>query len=450
MAASGGGHGVRRPSPQLFALPTLWGAGIRKLLKLFFHYNSMLLELHVYFLCLSLVNYSLVSALFSLSPIIMSKHQGPTHSFFSKRPRVATGSSDAINDFQVAIVDPKSVPNDISKTAREGSTQVELLKYPVDTNERRFRKEWFKDSVWLEYSQTRDSALCYACRHFGLGNVRSAWCTTGFSNWKKAVEKFSGHNCSETHNHAVAAWMQWKLDDTRNVTAMLSDLNETIKKENRHYIGAVVDVVSLCCRQAIALRGHRESDEEPSHVNKGNFLAILDLVARHDPIVARRLQEGPQNAKYTHHSIQDNVIHAAAELIREQIAAETNGNYYAIIADESRDTGHKVQMSLVLRYVVQEDGIHGKNVIKESLLGFAACGSLSAAGLCETLLTSLRDCRIDLLGCVAQCFDGAAVMSGRCTGVQSRIRELCPKAIYVHCFAHRLNLVIVDCCARYS
>ena len=35
-------------------------------------------------------------------------------------------------------------------------------------------------------------------------------------------------------------------------------------------------------------------------------------------------------------------------------------------------------------------------------------------------------------------------MSGRCTGVQVRIRELCPKAIYVHCFAHRLNLVIVD------
>ena len=111
-----------------------------------------------------------------------------------------------------------------------------------------------------------------------------------------------------------------------------------------------MDVVSLCCK--LAIRGHRESDEEPSYVNKGNFLAILDLVARHDPIVARRLQEGPQNVKYTHHSIHDNVIHAAAELIRKQIAAETNGNYYAIIADESRDTGHKEQMSLVLGYVV--------------------------------------------------------------------------------------------------
>ena len=285
----------------------------------------------------------------------MSKHQQPTHSFFSKRTRLDTSPSDAADEHQVSVA-PKSAPNDISKTMRDGPTQMELFKYPADANERRFRKESFKDSVWLEYSQLRDAALCYACRYFALGSVRSAWCTTGFNNWRKAVEKISEHNCSETHKHAVAAWMQWKLDDTRDITAMLSDQNEKTIKEKRNYIGAVVDVVSLCCKQAIALRGHRESNEEPSYVNKGNFLAILDLVARHDPIVARRLQEGPQNAKYTHHSIQDSVIHVAAVLIREQIAAETNGNYYAIIADESLDTGHRKQMSLVLRYVVQGMG----------------------------------------------------------------------------------------------
>ncbi|KAI6650161.1 Translocation protein SEC63-like [Oopsacas minuta] len=103
----------------------------------------------------------------------MSKHQEPIHSFFSKRARVVTGSSDANNDVQVAIVDPKSVPNDISKTVREGPTQVKLLKYPVDSNERRFRKGWFKDLVWLEYSQTRD--FCYACRHFGMGQYSSSY-----------------------------------------------------------------------------------------------------------------------------------------------------------------------------------------------------------------------------------------------------------------------------------
>ena len=35
-------------------------------------------------------------------------------------------------------------------------------------------------------------------------------------------------------------------------------------------------------------------------------------------------------------------------------------------------------------------------------------------------------------------------MSGRCTGVQTRIRNEAPLAYYVHCYAHHLNLVIVD------
>ena len=36
-------------------------------------------------------------------------------------------------------------------------------------------------------------------------------------------------------------------------------------------------------------------------------------------------------------------------------------------------------------------------------------------------------------------------MSGKCAGVQRRIKEIAPCAIYTHCCAHRLNLVLVDC-----
>ena len=46
---------------------------------------------------------------------------------------------------------------------------------------------------------------------------------------------------------------------------------------------------------------------------------------------------------------------------------------------------------------------------------------------------------------VAQCYDGEAVMSGRKRGLQSLIHaELCPEAIYVHCYAHRLNLIVLS------
>ena len=36
-------------------------------------------------------------------------------------------------------------------------------------------------------------------------------------------------------------------------------------------------------------------------------------------------------------------------------------------------------------------------------------------------------------------------MSGHCTGVQQRIKQVAPYAIYVHCHAHVLNLVLVEC-----
>ena len=37
-------------------------------------------------------------------------------------------------------------------------------------------------------------------------------------------------------------------------------------------------------------------------------------------------------------------------------------------------------------------------------------------------------------------------MSGVKTGVQARMREKYEKAVYVHCWAHRLNLVLVNAC----
>ena len=41
-------------------------------------------------------------------------------------------------------------------------------------------------------------------------------------------------------------------------------------------------------------------------------------------------------------------------------------------------------------------------------------------------------------------------MSGRCSGVQQRVMEIVPQAIYIHCFAHVLNLVLVDCSKNVS
>ena len=47
---------------------------------------------------------------------------------------------------------------------------------------------------------------------------------------------------------------------------------------------------------------------------------------------------------------------------------------------------------------------------------------------------------------MAQRCDGAAVMSGSENGVQLKIRKNYPSAVYIHCMAHKLNLVLVEAC----
>ena len=70
--------------------------------------------------------------------------------------------------------------------------------------------------------------------------------------------------------------------------------------------------------------------------------------------------------------------------------------------------------------------------------------SLIAESLAMIILTTLRNHQLDPSYIVSQGYDGASVMSGNCSGVQTRIREVAPQAIYVHCNAHCLNLCLVD------
>jgi hypothetical protein len=43
---------------------------------------------------------------------------------------------------------------------------------------------------------------------------------------------------------------------------------------------------------------------------------------------------------------------------------------------------------------------------------------------------------------VAQTFDEATVMAGHTGGLRAKVQELYPKAIFIHCFSHKLNLIL--------
>lgn len=112
---------------------------------------------------------------------------------------------------------------------------------------------------------------------------------------------------------------------------------------------------------------------------------------------------------------------------------------FSLLVDETKDSSKVDQLAIVCRYTdINTATIH------ERFLTYVPAPSLTAESLSQYILDTLRKHQLDPKCIVSQGYNGASVMSGHCSGVQTRIREVAPQAIYIHCNAHCLNLALVD------
>ena len=78
----------------------------------------------------------------------------------------------------------------------------------------------------------------------------------------------------------------------------------------------------------------------------------------------------------------------------------------------------------------------------EESLCFLPVSSTTGKDLASTILTQLSQLGLNLEHMRGQGYDGASYMSGKYRGVEARVKELYPLAMYTHCCNHVLNLVI--------
>uniref|UniRef100_A0A1X7U8R9 DUF4371 domain-containing protein n=1 Tax=Amphimedon queenslandica TaxID=400682 RepID=A0A1X7U8R9_AMPQE len=148
----------------------------------------------------------------------------------------------------------------------------------------------------------------------------------------------------------MSAWNHYTTNKSqkRSIASTLNSERQEQIQRNRHYIKTVLHFLKFCSFQVIALKGHREVE---SAGNKGNFLELLNLVSEHDPVVNARLWDGPRNATFTSHNIQDELIHILANNVRLHICNKLReAGYYSIIVDKSRGLAKQKQMSFVEKY----------------------------------------------------------------------------------------------------
>ena len=187
-------------------------------------------------------------------------------------------------------------------------------------------------------------------------------------------------------------------------------------KDNRHYLRTVAEVLLLTARQKLRVKNIMRQSLTFGQ-SCGKFLAILSVVARHDPVIAKRVQYGPSNAKYTHHTMQNALLDITKDMTLEQIREElSKAVYFTVLADESKDTSKKEQVVVAVQYFLN-------NGIQEEFVRIAETQSLDVDGLTDTIISQLGRIDVRMKNCVGQGYDGASVVAGRFNGVQKKLRE---------------------------
>jgi hypothetical protein len=321
---------------------------------------------------------------------------------------------------------------------------------------RYFQQRYYaREGNWVEYSIKENAIFCFPCRLFTpeSGNKRDAFSYDGFTSFKNADARLQIHEQSETHIAAVNRLRVYRPTmSTSNISAQLNaEVQKTLskvqkrKQQLRDVFLRIFSAVLFLSKQNIAFRGHNEME---SSRNRGNFLELITTMSHCDPVLenfldSKKKKPGKRRRHKTYLSpeSQNRFINLLAGKLREHLGNTVNAaGFYSLQLDSTRDVAGHEQVSLILRVATN------KGESRQYFFGFYQCTSQTAASLEKFILDTLEQLQIPLHFCRCVNFDGASNMSGRLNGLQARICRLVPKAIYFHCAAHRLNLVVVSAC----
>ncbi len=218
----------------------------------------------------------------------------------------------------------------------------------------------------------------------------------------------------------------------KSCVALLNSQHAKEVAANMKYLKHIIQIIHFLSRQGLAFRGNNEDREKGK--NLGNFLELLEFHCSLLPDFKENTES--KVAKYTCPSIQNEIIHMIAKQI---VKINLPTKYFAIKCDKTMDLSRKEMLALCLRRVDDSLNIH------EQFFGFYRAKLQTADGIFNLIKDVLEnELNLDLQLMVAQSFDGAATMAGIKSGVAKRFIEKVPHAVFVHCYAHKLNLSLQD------
>ena len=236
----------------------------------------------------------------------------------------------------------------------------------------------------------------------------------------------------------------------RSINLQIDNQRRLIQQENRQFLKSIVKTVIYLGRNNLPFRGHRDQLKyhaevgEQSEGQVGVFLNTLNFrVESGDKVLEGHLKNASKNAMYTSAPIQNELIEACGKIILRKLSGEIKkARFFSVIADEASDISRKYQLSLVIRFVDEEEEI------REDFVKFIECDEgTSGEHVSNKIIEAVRtDLDVSMEDCRGQGYDAGGNMAGCNIGAATRISNQFPLARYFHCACHRLNLCVEQTC----
>ena len=194
----------------------------------------------------------------------------------------------------------------VSSIVVKGPTRIMDCDFP-ETKGRRFLTAYYKrklpnsktvDRRWLVYSMHLDRAFCFCCKLFS--NSTSKFSHDSYCDWKNITAILAEHETSCNHIEAHKIWVDTenRLNQKQTID---SEFQRCILAEEMHWRGVLerlLAIVQFLAQNNMAFRGTEERLNAP---NNGNFLGLVQLVAKFDPVLHEHVRQISNDEIHDHY-----------------------------------------------------------------------------------------------------------------------------------------------------
>ena len=335
---------------------------------------------------------------------------------------------------EVDIADVENVfaePTNIAEKPNQPSRTFPFPQTTFGKQQRSCQSQWFSEYKWLDYDEVRDCVTCFVCKKHSeklkAKKTKDAFLSTGFSNWKKSLDRLKDYQKSKLHVAALS--LEFVAPKCGNVRQMTNENLKIKMAENRKCLLKIIETLQFLGRQGPALRG-KENDEN------SNFWQLLKVRAKDFPRMKQWLEK--KTEKYTSHDIQNEMLILMAHQIICELSDEVRSTFFATIYDKYTDVSNKEQLIICLRWVDDYFQSH------QDFFGFYKLKDIKSNTIVAAIRDVLLKTQISLDQCRGQCYKGASNMLGKKSGIAKQISDIQPKAVVTHCHCHSLNLLVKE------